>query len=152
MKKEILTLEYVGENYWGNDVYKTKEGKLLVDASCGYGIMDLHTLSSNDIDGEPNIPLRHIPQYANMEIKITGRKNEPTKEEKFNYMMLSRLQSDCNYYLGNGGRYAPHLWAGDEQKQIEEMKKLWNGFSEDKKPEWLTWDQILEYENKMCKY
>jgi hypothetical protein len=66
--------------------------------------------------------------------------------EKFNYMMLDRLRSDCEYYLSYENRYAGHLWAGDEQKQIVEMKVLWNSFPRDKKPEWLTWEQILRYE------
>jgi hypothetical protein len=74
---------------------------------------------------------------------------EPTKEEKFNYMMLDRLRQDCEYYLSYGNRYAGHLWARDEQKQIIEMKVLWNSFPKDKKPEWLTWEQILRYEKLM---
>jgi hypothetical protein len=69
--------------------------------------------------------------------------------ESFRYQLLSRLQSDCNYYLGNGNRNKKHLWAGDETEQIITMKQLWNSFSHDDKPEWLTWDEILNYENKM---
>ena len=30
------------------------------------------------------------------------------------------------------------------------MKKLWLEFDEDKKPEWLTFAQILEYEKQLC--
>lgn len=29
------------------------------------------------------------------------------------------------------------------------MKKLYNSFPEDRKPEWLTFEQILEYEKLM---
>ena len=64
-------------------------------------------------------------------------------------MMLSRLQSDCEYYLGNGNRCKKHLWAGDEKKQIKEMKKLYNELPDDQKPEWLTHEQILDYEKEM---
>lgn len=71
------------------------------------------------------------------------------KEKKFRYQLLSRLQMDCNYYLGNGGQ-SPHvLWAGCEERHIEIMKGIWNSFSYTDKPEWLTWDSILTYENKM---
>ena len=66
-----------------------------------------------------------------------------------NYMMLSRLQQDCDYFLGYGGRYEPQLWAGSVEGQIAEMKKLWQSFPEQEKPEWLTWEQILDYEKKM---
>lgn len=72
-------------------------------------------------------------------------------DERFKYMMLSRLESDCDYYLGNGRRDARHsLWAGDEQKQIDEMRRLWSEL--EVKPEWLTMEQINEYAVKMgCK-
>jgi hypothetical protein len=70
-------------------------------------------------------------------------------DESFRYQLLSRLQSDCNYYLGNGNRSKKALWAGDETEQIIVMKQIWNSFSPDDKPEWLTWDEILNYENKM---
>lgn len=78
-----------------------------------------------------------------------GDENLPTESERFDYMMLSRLESDCKYYLGYGNRYKHHLYYHDEQKHIDEMKKLYNKFPADKKPEWLTWSQILEYEKLM---
>jgi hypothetical protein len=39
--------------------------------------------------------------------------------------------------------------AGAEAEQILVMKLLWNSFSHEEKPEWLTWDDILAYEIKM---
>lgn len=71
-------------------------------------------------------------------------------EPKFRYMMLSRMKQDCDYYLGNGNRSTNHLWAGDEKSQIENMKTLWNSFSDEGKPEWLTWAELMEYEERMC--
>lgn len=68
---------------------------------------------------------------------------------KFRYMLLSRLQSDCEYYLNYGGRSAKSLWAGDEQRQIDYMILLHNSFKEDEKPQWLTMDEILEYQKRM---
>lgn len=65
----------------------------------------------------------------------------------FEYQMLSRLQSDCEYYLGFGGRSEKVLWAGDVDGHIEEMKRLWNKLPE--KPEWLSMEEILDYENKI---
>lgn len=70
-------------------------------------------------------------------------------EPEFRYRMLSRMKSDCEYYLGYGGRSANHLWALDEAKQIEYMKAIWNSFPEGQKPEWLSMEQIEEYGNKM---
>ena len=71
-------------------------------------------------------------------------------EPSYRYQLLSRMKSDCDYYLGYGGRSANHLWAGNEADQIEAMKYIWNSFPDEDKPEWLTWEEILEYERKMC--
>lgn len=70
-------------------------------------------------------------------------------DDKFRYQLLSRLQMDCNYYLGYGNRNKKALWAESEEKQIEAMKELWNSFADDEKPEWLTWEDILNYEGEM---
>lgn len=67
--------------------------------------------------------------------------------DNHNYMMLSRLQSDCDYYLGFGNRNPKVLWAGNEEEHIAEMKKIYNELPE--KPEWLTMKQIEDYESKM---
>lgn len=69
------------------------------------------------------------------------------KDEKFDYQLLSRLQQDCEYYLGHGNRAKKHLWAGDEAEQIAKMKEIYEGLSE--KPEWLTLEQIAQYEAAM---
>jgi NAD(P)H-flavin reductase len=63
--------------------------------------------------------------------------------------MLSRLESDCKYYLGYGNRYKKHLYYLDEQEHIDEMKKLYNSFPDDEKPQWISYDKILEYEKLM---
>lgn len=70
-------------------------------------------------------------------------------EMRYAYSMLGRLKSDCDYFLGNGLGYEPHLWAGSVEEQIAEMRKRWNAFADDEKPKWLTMEQIDEYEKKM---
>ena len=71
-------------------------------------------------------------------------------EPRFRYMMLDRLRQDCEYYLRIGGS-ANCLWAKDEKAQIANMKALWKTFEPEDTPEWLTWEDILEFERKMCK-
>jgi len=68
-------------------------------------------------------------------------------DDKFRYMMLDRMRSDCDYFLGNGNGYEKHLWSGSVEKQIENMKALWNSFVE--KPEWLSMEDIEQYEKDM---
>ena len=68
---------------------------------------------------------------------------------KFRYMLLGRLQADCEYYLGFGNKSSRRLWAGSEKTQIEYMTKIHDSFLENEKPEWLTMEQIKEYSNAM---
>ncbi len=71
------------------------------------------------------------------------------KDIRFRYMLLSRMQSDCAYYLGNGRIFGGHLWAKNEKDQIKCMKLIWNSFQGDQKPEWISYDDILAYERRL---
>lgn len=71
------------------------------------------------------------------------------KDMQYRYFMLGRLKNDCDYFLGNGYGYEGHLWAKTVEGQIKEMRDRWNSFEEDEKPEWLTMEQINEYEKNM---
>ena len=81
--------------------------------------------------------------------QITGRNTTVEdvlqRDLRFRYMLLSRLQCDCEYYLNYGNRFPGCLWAGNEQEQIEFMTRLHESFMENEKPEWLTMDEIKEY-------
>ena len=147
---EKLTLTYIGTDSWSRPVYKDESEKLFKDVNCDSGILEICTVCG-DFEGEPNTSIAHLDRYKNLEIEIIGRENEPTKEEKFNYQMLNRLKSDCDYYLGHGNRCKKRLWAGCEEDHIDEMKKIYNWFDDDKKPEWLTWNNIIQYECEMIK-
>lgn len=70
-------------------------------------------------------------------------------DETFRYQLLERLVTDCKYFLGYGNRQEKCLWAGNVQDHIIAMQVLWRSFPYDKKPEWLTWDQISEYATHM---
>ena len=68
--------------------------------------------------------------------------------QQFNYMLLGRLQADCEYYSGNGLRNKKHLWAKDEQEQVNKMRELYNSLNT--KPEWISMTDIDNYEIAMC--
>lgn len=74
-------------------------------------------------------------------------------DEKFPYMLLDRMRSDCSYYLAYEKNCKPeynHLWAHHDPKaQIAYMRYLYDFVAE--KPEWLTAEQIDEYERLMLK-
>ena len=63
------------------------------------------------------------------------------------YRLLDRLRTDCDYYLGAGGRSEKHLWAGSVEKQIAKMRELYAALPE--KPEWLSEQGIDRYEQQM---
>lgn len=69
--------------------------------------------------------------------------------KEFEYRLLSRLKLDCEYFLGAGNGYEGHLWAKTVEAQIKKMKELYNGFSEEEKPEWISMEDIQDYEAKM---
>lgn len=143
-----LQLKRVGENYNGYQTYKDENGNYYVDIDCrplGTTPTELYKTSPrNDPDGEADRPVTDfviLNPPTEREIRMAQFRNQ--------YGLLSRLQSDCKYFLGYGGRCERHLWAGNVTDQIAKMKELWQQFPDDLKPEWLTWEQILDYENKM---
>lgn len=73
---------------------------------------------------------------------------EAKNAETFAYQLLGRLRSDCKYYLGCGNHNPRCLWAKDEVEQIEYMKELYQAFPEDKKPDWISMEEIEKYERE----
>ena len=135
-------LTYIGTDDWEQPVYEDENGRLWKDINLGRGEPHLHSSSNNEFDGEADTPL--IGDY-----KITNPQEPVDEGMRFNYMMLSRLQMDCKYFLGYGNRSSNILWGITPKEHIAEMKKLWNNFPDDAKPECLTWAEILKYEQDM---
>lgn len=79
--------------------------------------------------------------------KVAEGASPKPEQDTFNYQLLGRLQQDCEYYLGHGGRAKKHLWAGNEAEQIKKMKELYAGFAE--KPVWITLEDIERYASAM---
>lgn len=70
--------------------------------------------------------------------------------DESNYRLLSRMKSDCEYFLGAGNGAEKYLWAGTVEKHIEKMRELYNKVSE--KIEWLNEQDIDNYEKQMNEY
>lgn len=68
---------------------------------------------------------------------------------KHTWLMLDRLQRDCDYYLGNGNRCAKYLYCKNEEAQIAEMRTLLDSLPEQYRKNCITSEQIDEYEHKM---
>ena len=65
------------------------------------------------------------------------------------FQLLSQMQSDCDYFLGNGNRCKNYLWGQEVDAHIAHMKALWLCFPANKKPEWLSYEEIAVYEKRM---
>lgn len=134
------TMKFIGIDDWSQPVYKCQEnGNLWKDLNLGRGVPDLHSCQ-NQFDGEPDQPIKKSLEV----VFIDQYKENPFK---FQYQMLGRLQSDCEYFLNYGNRCAKHLYYGEAKEHIQEMKKLYELLPE--KPEWLSFEKILEYEKLM---
>lgn len=85
----------------------------------------------------------------------------PDEATRFNYMMLSRLQSDSDYVLGHFSNFCKRslpessiinaLWGDSINHHFSEMYRLYDSFSEEEKPQWLSRKQIDEYKYKIKK-
>ena len=157
---EKMKLKRIGENVWGHMAYQDVEtGKFYLDLNYGFcDAIDLHTCSpSDDMDGEPSFPLKREYEIIN---PVTGREKQ-MKQCQFEYMMLSRLISDCRGFFGRGSdedswdcRYHnEHFISGQNIKSLVfEAKKLWNQIPEDLNPEWVTWEEIENFEKQAESY
>ena len=52
-----VEIKFIGSEING-DIYITKKGTYLCDVNFNHDNPYLHTMTSNDFDGEPNIPVR----------------------------------------------------------------------------------------------
>jgi hypothetical protein len=50
-------LYYKGIDSWSRPVYQDESGKFWKDVNLGCGVPYLHSASSNDFDGEPDMPI-----------------------------------------------------------------------------------------------
>lgn len=144
-KKEstTLVLSFIGIDDFSCPTYKDQYGHFWKDLNLGNSENpDIHAVSFDHMDGEPLSPIRQEYTFE----------SEPFRRNpyEFQYMMLSRLQSDCEYFLGYGNRSVTILSGNDPQHHMNRMKELWKELPIDGKPEWLTWKQLLNYEKAIC--
>lgn len=104
---------------------------------------------------------RQTPDLTNCSAETMDKLTALTKEryksisqdkviDGFEYRLLNRLKSDCEYFLGEGNGAEKYLWAGTVEKHIEKMRELYNKVSE--KIEWLNEQDIDNYEKQMNEY
>ena len=143
---ETLTLTRVADNAMSGNLYKDEEGcyysDLYVEPENGKEGTVYRLSPSKEIDGEPDFPVTAV-------IVLTNPLSEREKRERAfrqDYMMLDRMRSDCEYY--DTAAHYNNAHASTVAETIADMKARWQKLPEDLKPEWLSWEKILEYEKK----
>ena len=142
-----MKVKYIGfgGGYAEYPCYEDENGKIYFDLNDGKYGLNLHTGAyrhpeDGDICGEP---------YDRVTETVVCDEPFVRHQREFDYMMLSRYKMDCNYFLGNGNGYEGHLYFKEVNKHCDEMKKLYESFSDEDKPEWLTAEQIEQYRTDM---
>lgn len=156
---KTLKLERVGENFWGNMVYKGEDEKFYLDISMNPEKVptELHTCHpADDMDGEPGSCVTGTFEIINPITDKERRENEC----KGLYMMLSRIYEDVRAFIGKTGNEQEDSWdcryrnkkfglgGKSLEETIAELKKRWNVIPDDLKPKWCTWKDIEELGKK----
>lgn len=130
-----IKFNYVCKDDFGNEVYENSETKVLLK------LIDKKLIScGNSIDGEPGFPV----EFDEPPI-LLGQPSQEDKEYEFSRMLLDRMRTDCDYFLGNGdGKSIRNI-----PEFVKRMRDTHNSLPEGEKPEWLTMDQIDLYEIRM---
>lgn len=141
-----MKVKYIGKGgYDDTPVYEDENGKLYFEASsCDSGCgLELYTGAYRDedgfIDGEPCSLVRESIECDN-----------PYREHprKYSYMLLSRLQMDCKYYINCNGCSKNNLWS-DIDTILNEMESILKSFQPEDKPEWLTDSEYEELKKRV---
>ena len=147
--ENILGDTYKPEFYFNAEKFGRDIGGNYVVVSNNYGYQSI-------LDTTDDIDCEYYNQEELYEMVEDDIKSQPVidksilqNDETFRYQLLGRMQTDCNYFLGNGNRLDKFLWAGNVESQIAYMKALYNSFPDDKKPEWISLEDINNYEDAM---
>ncbi len=65
------------------------------------------------------------------------------------YQLLGRMKNDCEYYLGGGMKQVSHLWGKSVDHHLKCMQELLFSIPSEDRPEWLTYQDILDFSKKM---
>lgn len=140
-----MKVKFVGfGGYMETPCYEDENGKLYFDENNGRNGLNLYTGAYREefgeIYGEPNIRVTETVECDKPFVR------HPRERD---YGILSRLESDCKYFLGNGNGYEGHLYYKEVNEHCDEMKKLYESFSDGDKPEWISLEQIETYRREM---
>lgn len=124
--------------------YENSHSKMLLE-----NIVDYCTSNTFDTKNKlvPTLDIL-IPEVKREEIiRFVDKEFINTRDYNFEYQLLDRLRTDCNYFLNAGNGNTKYLWAGTVREQIDKMKELYQLLP--LKPEWLDMSDIENYQKPM---
>lgn len=142
----VMKLNHIG--FGGSGIlypcYSDENGKLYFDINDGNGKLNIYTgaymTEWNEICGEPCTQVTDIIECEN------PFKRHPREKD---FMLLGRLKSDCDYFLGAGNGNEKVLYYKSVKIHCDNMEKIWESLPEEDKPEWLSMEQIKKYRKDM---
>jgi hypothetical protein len=148
---EKIKVTRIGEHRMEGTLYKDEYGRYYVDCNNDNPNALYRLCPPTEQDGEPDVCIENF--------EITNPLTDKERRMKgfqFEYMMLSRLSDDAAAYFGKSGNedndkwdcryHNEHFIGGSIRDTIAAVKEYWNKIPEDLKPEWLTYEQIEEWE------
>ena len=130
-----MRVKFVGfGGYMDTPCYEDEQGKLYFDENNGRNGLNLYTGAwrdngSGEICGEPNKRFSGKVQCDEPFVRSPRERD---------YMLLSRLQIDCIFFINRKGNCRNgSLWA-DIRTILSEMERIMASFSKEEKPQWLT--------------
>ncbi len=143
-KGEKIRVKYIGMGgIIEKPCYEDENGKIYFDENDGNGSLLLYTGAYRDkygdICGEP---------CSRVTLPIECEKPFVRHPRQFDYMLLSRLQADCNYYISCGGCGKNNLWS-DIDTILNKMDSILKSFEAEDMPEWLTAAEFEQLKNKV---
>ena len=151
---EKIKVTRIGNHPLEGTLYKDEYGRYYVDCNEDNPTAIYRLCPSLAPDGEPGM------RVENFEItNPLTEKERRMRAYQFQYMILSQMSNDAEGYFGKSGdperdkfdcryRNRNFIWGQDIHVLINGLKEYWNKIPEDLKPEWLTWEQIEEWEEK----
>ena len=140
-----MKVKYIGfGGYMEKPCYQDENGKIYFDENDGRGELNLYTGAYKDEYGEIwGEPYDRVKEPFECDDPFVRNPKERQ------YMLLSRLQQDCKWYITcNGKCRSSSLWS-DIDNIINEMENIMKSFTEDEKPEWLTDADFEQLKNEV---
>lgn len=124
--------------------YEDKSGRIYFDINDGRGDLRLYTGAYKDedefIEGEP---------CGSISVQIECDNPFKRHSRERDYRFLDRLRMDCEYFLGYGCGYEGHLYYKEVNEHCDKMMKIYESFSDEDKPVWISKSDIENYKTKM---